>query len=186
MYMHANKKIIICKFNLKNKCKFGEKCKFRHLNVNELNDILTKFEGLKQEYESLKRNFRENFEKLSNLDKNVGDVTNNGVNALSKPLYNSFFKENKHISYNTNKSSQTIRNKKITNDDNESMDQKLTNNKSNVKRNGLNIEKIHYENEYDNKLKALEEQIKSNKQDLLYKINDLNEQMKINKNIKKE
>jgi hypothetical protein len=66
------------------------------------------------------------------------------------------------------------------------MDQMLTNNKSNVKRNGLNIEKIHYENEYDNKLKALEEQIKSNKQDLLYKINDLNEQMKINKNIKKE
>ena len=77
-----------------------------------MNDILTKFEGLKQEYESLKRNFRENFEKLSNLDKNVGDVTNNGVNALSKPLYNSFFKENKHISYNTNKSSQTIRNNK--------------------------------------------------------------------------
>ena len=66
------------------------------------------------------------------------------------------------------------------------MDQMLTNNKPNVKRNGLNIEKIHYENEHDNKLKALEEQIKSNKQDLLYKINDLNEQIKINKNIKKE
>ena len=67
------------------------------------------------------------------------------------------------------------------------MDQKLTNNKSNVKSNGQNIEKIHYENEYDNKLKALEEQIKSNKQDLLYKLNDLkNEQMKINKNIKNE
>ncbi len=50
----------------------------------------------------------------------------------------------------------------------------MTNNKSNVKRNGLNIEKS----------KALEEQIKSNEQDLLYKINDLkNEQMKINKNI---
>ncbi len=24
MYMHENKKIIICKFNLKNKCQFGE------------------------------------------------------------------------------------------------------------------------------------------------------------------
>ena len=104
---------------------------------------------------------------------------------MSKPFFfqaNSFFKENKHISYNKNKSPQ-----KITNDDNESMDQKLTNNKSNVKSNGQNIEKIHYENEYDNKLKALEEQIKSNKQDLLYKLNDLkNEQMKINKNIKNE
>ena len=46
--MHANKKIIICKF--------------RHLNKNELNDIWTKFKGLKQDYESLKRNFRENCE----------------------------------------------------------------------------------------------------------------------------
>jgi len=39
MYMHENKKIIICKFNLKNKCQFGEKCKFRHISINELNDI---------------------------------------------------------------------------------------------------------------------------------------------------
>ncbi len=52
-------KITMCKFNLKNKCKLGEKCKFKHLNINELNDILNKFEGLKQEYESLKRNFKE-------------------------------------------------------------------------------------------------------------------------------
>jgi hypothetical protein len=180
--MHANKKIIICKFNLKNKCKLG------HQNVNELNDILTKFEGLKQEYESLKRNLRENFEKLSNLDKNVGDVTNNGVNALSKPLYIIVFSKKINISAKIQINHlKRLEITKITNDDNdESMDQMLTNNKSNVKRNGLNIEKIHYENEYDNKLKALEEQIKSNKQDLLYKINDLNEQMKINKNIKKE
>ena len=40
MYMHKNKKIIICKFNLKYKCKLGEKCKFKHLNINELNEIL--------------------------------------------------------------------------------------------------------------------------------------------------
>jgi hypothetical protein len=46
MYIHRNKKIIICKFNLKNKCKFGEKCKFRHLNIDELNDILNRFEDL--------------------------------------------------------------------------------------------------------------------------------------------
>ena len=52
MYMYRNKKIIICKFNLKNKCKLGEKCKFKHFNINELNDILNKFEGLKQEYTS--------------------------------------------------------------------------------------------------------------------------------------
>ena len=71
MYMHKNKKIIICKFNLKYKCKLGEKCKFKHLNINELNEILNKFEGLKQEYESLKKDFKENGEKLSNLDKEL-------------------------------------------------------------------------------------------------------------------
>jgi hypothetical protein len=59
MYMHKNKNIIICKFNLKIKCKFGEKCKFRHLNIDELNDILNKFEDLKQENESLKKNLTE-------------------------------------------------------------------------------------------------------------------------------
>jgi isochorismate synthase EntC len=95
--MHKNKKIIICKFNLKNKCKLGEKCKFKHLNINELNEILNKFEGLKQEYESLKKNFKENGEKLSNLDKKLCEVTDNNINTFSKPLYSSFFKENKHL-----------------------------------------------------------------------------------------
>jgi hypothetical protein len=28
MYMHKNKKIIICKYNLKNKCHFGENVNF--------------------------------------------------------------------------------------------------------------------------------------------------------------
>jgi hypothetical protein len=55
MYMHTNKKIIICKFHLKNKCQSGEKCKFRHVSVNELNDIFTKFKDLKQENTILKR-----------------------------------------------------------------------------------------------------------------------------------
>ena len=54
MYMHKNKKIIICKFHLKNKCQFGEECKFLHLSINELNYVLNKMEDLKQENESLK------------------------------------------------------------------------------------------------------------------------------------
>ena len=36
-----SKQIIICKFNLKNKCKF------QHIGIKELNDILAKFEDLK-------------------------------------------------------------------------------------------------------------------------------------------
>ena len=87
MYIHRNKKIIICKFNLKNKCKFGEKCKFRHLNIDELNDILNRFEDLKQENEQHKKNFTEKCENLSNFDKSFCDVTSINVNALSKPLY---------------------------------------------------------------------------------------------------
>jgi hypothetical protein len=94
MYMHKNKKIIICKFNLKNKCKFGEECKFKHLNLNEMNKILIEFEDLKQKYESLKRNLKEKCQNLSNLEKKDCDVTNESPHTLSKPLYNSFFKEN--------------------------------------------------------------------------------------------
>ena len=66
MYMHKNKKIIIiCKFNLKNKCKF------RHLNVSELNDILNKFKSLKNENESLKLDLKEKYQKISNLKKSM-------------------------------------------------------------------------------------------------------------------
>ena len=50
--MHSNK-IIICKYYLKNKCKFRKKCKFRHLSVNKMNDILKKYEELKREKTSL-------------------------------------------------------------------------------------------------------------------------------------
>jgi len=44
-----------------------------------------------------KKNFKENGEKLSNLDKKLCDVTDNNINTFSKPLYSSFFKENKHL-----------------------------------------------------------------------------------------
>jgi hypothetical protein len=51
-------KIIIFKFNLKNKCKFGEKCKFQHIGIKELNDILAKFEDHKQENVLVKLNLK--------------------------------------------------------------------------------------------------------------------------------
>jgi len=75
MYMHTSKKIIICKFNLKKKCQFGEKCKYRHISVNEINEILASFVGLKQENESLKSVLKDKCRELSNLYKKRCHVT---------------------------------------------------------------------------------------------------------------
>ena len=91
--MHKKKKIIICKFNLKNKCLFGEKCKFRHLSINELNDVLKNVEDLKQENELLKSELKQKCIEIRNLEKKNCDVTNDNVHLLAKPLYNSFFKK---------------------------------------------------------------------------------------------
>jgi len=111
--MHSKKNIIICKFNLKNKCKFGEKCHFKHLNIDELNDILNKFEDLKQKYDSLEKNFKEKYGKQSNLDKTVCDVIKNNINKTSKPLYNSFFTKSKHLTDTKIKSDYTIKAKEV-------------------------------------------------------------------------
>ena len=71
MYMHKkNKIIIICKLNIKNKCKY------RHLNGSELNDIVNKYENLKQENVSLKSVLKEKCQKISNLEKKCYDGTN--------------------------------------------------------------------------------------------------------------
>jgi len=91
MYMHTNKKIIICKFNLKKKCQFGDKCKYRHISINELNNILASFIGLKEENESLKSVLKDKCRDLSNINKKSYHVTDYNVKALTKPLYNSFF-----------------------------------------------------------------------------------------------
>ncbi len=95
MSMYTKKKnIIICKFNLNNKSKFEEKCRFQHISVNELNDIINKYQDLKQENASLKLMLKEKSLKLRNLAKKSCDVTTDNVHALVKPSYNSFFKTN--------------------------------------------------------------------------------------------
>ena len=64
-----------------------------------MNEILNEFEDIKQENVSLKSNLKEIRQKLNKSDKNFCDVTitKNNVNSKDKPLYNSFFKESKHI-----------------------------------------------------------------------------------------
>ena len=52
---------------------------------------MTKFEDLKQENMSLKRDLKDKNIKLSNLKNKYFDVTNDSVHALEKPLYDSFF-----------------------------------------------------------------------------------------------
>jgi len=95
--MHTNKKIIICKFNLKKKFQFGEKCKYRHISVNEINEILASFVGLKQENESLKSVLKDKCRELSNLYKKRCHVTDYNVNVPTKPLYNSFFEKSESL-----------------------------------------------------------------------------------------
>ena len=85
--MHQEK-IIICKFNLKNKCLF------RHLKVNELNVILNELENLKCENILLKSQLKAKCLKMNNSSNKICDVTNDYVHALEKPLYSSFFKQN--------------------------------------------------------------------------------------------
>ncbi len=48
-------------------CKFGEKCKFRNLSVNKINDILNKHQELKQEKASLKLQLKGKCFKIKNL-----------------------------------------------------------------------------------------------------------------------
>ena len=96
MYMYKNKKIIICKFNLKKKCQFGDKCKYRHISVNELNNILASFIGLKEENESLKSVLKDKCRDLSNMYKKSYHVTDYNA-ALTKPLYNSFFENSESL-----------------------------------------------------------------------------------------
>jgi hypothetical protein len=88
--VHAKKKKIniICKFNLNNKCHFGNKCKFRHLNFNELNDILTEMENIKLENKSLKSELGKITVKKYNSNKKECDVTNDKENNSKLLLYN--------------------------------------------------------------------------------------------------
>ena len=95
--MHTSKKVIICKFNLKKKCQFGEKCKYRHISVNEINEILASFVGLKQENESLKSVLKDKCRELSNIYKKRCHVTDYNVNVPTKPLYNSFFEKSESL-----------------------------------------------------------------------------------------
>jgi hypothetical protein len=118
MYMHKNKKIIICKFNLKNKCQFGKECKFLHLSINELNCVLNKMEDLKQENESLKSDLRNKCLEIRFLENKFCDVTNDSVHVLKKPLYNSFFKKkNQNESAKIEPKKQTETKYTVQNDD---------------------------------------------------------------------
>jgi len=98
--MHIHRKIIIFKFNLKNKCKYGDKCKFRHINVHEVNEILSELEDLRRENKSLKSNLKEKCLEINNLNIMHYDVTDSTVHALKKPLISSLLKNDirfKHI-----------------------------------------------------------------------------------------
>jgi len=88
--MRTQKINIICKFNIKNKCHFG---KFKHLNLNELSNMLAIFEDLKHENKSLKTKLQEKMNPKSYTSKTQCDVTNDKSEKLKMPLYSSFFSQ---------------------------------------------------------------------------------------------
>ena len=79
MELTFREKIRIFKFNLKNKCMFGNKCKFHYLKVNEINEILNELEDLKRENKLLKSNLQGKAVKSSNLSNENCDVTEDCV-----------------------------------------------------------------------------------------------------------
>ena len=55
-YMYS-KKIKICKYNLKDKCKFGGKCNFFHIRMKEIEENLEECSKLRSENALLKTEF---------------------------------------------------------------------------------------------------------------------------------
>jgi len=93
MYMHCeNNKI--CKFNLFKKCKFEDKCKFRHINMDDINHMINELQRLRNENSSLKKQVQSNNKKMINSKSSNCDVTSNTVHASENKTYSSLFKTN--------------------------------------------------------------------------------------------
>jgi len=93
--MHTySEKIKICKFNLFKKCKFGDKCKFKHIKIADISQMLNDLRCLKTENDLLRRMVQEKDKMTTNLKNNKSDASSNEVHACKNRLYSSFFKEN--------------------------------------------------------------------------------------------
>ena len=98
-YTQKNK-IIICKYDLKDKCKFGRKCNFLHIQKYEIEHTLEEVIKLRSENTSLKSEFYKMVQEKRKLNHHetrnvVSEVY--GVYALQKAekksSYSSLFKE---------------------------------------------------------------------------------------------
>ena len=98
-YTHK-KKIKICKYNLKEKCKFGEKCNFLHVSISEMERALEHLNFLMKENESLKTLLKKKVQEtrtFGSLESRANEFESNGVNAIKKVdekvSYSSHFKQ---------------------------------------------------------------------------------------------
>ena len=92
--------IIICKYYLKDKCKFGSKCNFLHIQKHEIEHTLEEVIKLRSENTSLKSEFYKMVQekrKLNHHETRNVDSEVYGVYALQKAekksSYSSLFKE---------------------------------------------------------------------------------------------
>ena len=85
MNMH-NENSKICKFNLFKKCKYGENCKFRHVNIDDINRMVVELQYLKAENDSLKEEIQKKSKMITNSKSNNSDVSSNEVHACEERL----------------------------------------------------------------------------------------------------
>jgi len=87
-----NKKIIICKYFLKRKCKFGEDCRFEHIGTSKIAQIFEQLNYLIDENMSLKTELNKLRHEVQKSEKKTHSMKESGVHASKKRFFSSLFK----------------------------------------------------------------------------------------------
>ena len=90
MYTQRNK-FKICKFFLKHKCKYGSRCTFQHVSLNEIEVLIETLNEVKIENGSLKRELNNIKDNDQRLNKSLKFTATSEVHASNNQLYSSFF-----------------------------------------------------------------------------------------------
>ena len=91
--MYTQKEIIICKFFIHGKCKFGRKCSYLHIKRNDLSKFFEQLNQLQTMNESLKKELSKRNQEIRELksekSKNKQTIIDE-VHTSDNRLYSSF------------------------------------------------------------------------------------------------